>query len=113
MAIKAKRLPSEGMEHLFAKEKYADVLKADWLRVEVEKAISRGGWVYFIPDIAVYDENGVAGFYEIVFTHDVDLAKLHKIWNFANDCMRPLFLRTITAENVINNNYKFMLNIVF
>jgi len=102
----------EGIEHYYAKQKYAKTLKTDWLRVDVEKAISREGYIYFIPDIAVYDENGIAGVYEVVFTHDVDLWKLQKIWTFSQDCMRPLFVRTITAENVINDKYKFMMDVI-
>jgi len=101
----------ESIEHSFAKYKYAEILEPDWIRVEVEHVISRDGWYYFIPDIAVYDSDGVAGFYEIVFTHDVDLPKMQKIWTFAQDCDRPLFIRTITAENVINDNYQFLLDI--
>jgi len=102
----------EGIEHLYAKQKYADVLRADWLRVDVEKPVSKEGWIYFIPDIAVYDEDGIAGVYEIVFTHDVDLQKMHKIWTFAHECDRPLFLRTINADNVINNNFVFMMDVI-
>ena len=112
MARLKKKPPSEGIEHLFAKEKYAEALRPDWLRVDVEKKICKEGYVYFIPDIAVYDEDGVAGFYEIVFTHDVDLRKMHKIWTFANECMRPLFLRTIIAENVIMGNDVFMMDVI-
>jgi len=113
MVRKAKKRPTnyEGIEHLFAKEKYAEKLKADWLRVDVEKKLFC--WVgNFIPDIAVYDEDGIAGIYEIVFTHDVHLTKMHSIWTYAHDCMRPLFLRTITAENVINDKYEFMMNVI-
>jgi len=101
----------EGIEHLFAKNKYAETLKADWLRVDVEKRLFT--WIgSFIPDIAVYDKNGIAGIYEIVFTHDVDLVKMNKVHTYASDVMRSLFIRTITAENVINNNYKFMMDIM-
>ena len=113
MAQLKKKSPTnyEGIEHLFAKEKYAERLRADWLRVDVEKRLFC--WVgNFIPDIAVYDENGIAGIYEIVFTHDVDLRKMNKIWTYSNDISRALFLRTITAENVINDNYVFMMDVI-
>lgn len=103
---------SEGIEHLYAKDTLAAYLRDYWLRVDVEKAFCRDGWVYFIPDIAVYDKDGIAGFYEVVFTHDVDLKKMHKIWNFANDCMRPVFLRTIEAHNAANLELVYMMNVI-
>lgn len=110
---KKKKYPTnfEGIEHKFAKDKYAEKLNSTWLRVDVEKKLF--SWVgNFIPDIAVYDEDGIAGVYEIVFTHDVDLQKMHKIWTYAHDCMRPMFLRTITSDNVVNDNDEFMMDII-
>lgn len=106
------RIDNESMEHKFAKEKYAESLRSEWLRVDVERIISREWFYYFTPDIAVYDENGIAGIYEVVFTHDIDLTKMNRIYNFAKDCMRPLFLRTIKAENIISDNYVFLMDII-
>jgi len=107
----SKKKSYEGIEHLFAKEKFAENLRVDWLRVDVEKKLY--SWAgNFIPDIAVYDKDGIAGIYEVVFTHDVTVRKLHNIWTYAHDCFRPVFLRTITAENVINDKYEFMMDII-
>ncbi len=105
------RTSYESEEHLYAKEKYAKILRKEWLRVDVE--IMLRCWVGdFKPDIAVYDKNGIAGIYEIVFTHDVDLRKMNKIHTYARECMRPIFLRTIKADNVIIDNYVFMMNVI-
>lgn len=105
-------LSKESLDHVFAKYRLAERLKKDWLRVDVEKAISQEGFVWLIPDVAVYDEDGIAGIYEVVVTSDLTLQKMNKIWQFSQDIMRPIFVRTITAQNAIEGKDEYLMNVI-
>lgn len=51
-------------------------------RIDVEKALSMGGFVQFIPDIIIYNVNGMKAFVEIEHKNPVDNYKLWKMVQF-------------------------------
>jgi hypothetical protein len=58
-------------------------------------------FISFIPDISVYDENGIVAFYEVVHASSLSDKKLHKIqkWSYLNDI--PVKVYEVEAEWIL------------
>ena len=80
---------NESYQHLYAKE----VLKKwilfnpcltgyDVVKVVLERDFSMNGFVYFKPDIALYDANGIKAVYEVTKTNPISITKLNRMVEF-------------------------------
>jgi len=87
----------ESYQHYFAK-----VVLRNWLltnnkltpynivKIVIEREFCIGGFVYFKPDLTLYDHDGVKAFYEVTKTNPITLNKIDKMnefskihkWNF-------------------------------
>lgn len=76
------------MESFF--HKYAKQLLSEWWeekhyfgikpeRIDIEKTMCMDGVVQFIPDLTIYDINGIKMFVEIFYTSKVSISKLQKM----------------------------------
>jgi hypothetical protein len=79
---KTKYRSNESYLHLHAKRVLADWLSSEYIRIVDEERFMMNGRLWFVTDLACYNENGLKDIYEIVHTHDVDVWKQWRMYYF-------------------------------
>lgn len=116
---------NESYQHLYAKE----VLKK-WIlfnpcltgynvvKVVLERDFSMNGIVYFKPDLALYDIDGIKAVYEVTKTNPISISKLNKISSFCKVHNWSLDIYEIKASWIMDQtktpdvlNFKRVINI--
>ena len=70
-------------------------------RVSVEESFCTGGFVKFIPDIAVYDKTGIKAMVEVIHKSDLNAVKLWVMqYYFYWHNISPLVI-TVSAEMIM------------
>jgi competence CoiA-like predicted nuclease len=73
---------NESYSHKLAKELLAEWLSEVHLRVDIESKFCIAGFVWFSPDIACYDDNGLSCMVEVIYKNELSIFKQWRIYKY-------------------------------
>ena len=96
----------ESYKHKAAKDVLEQWLKDDYIKIVPEEKFCLGGYIWFVPDLTCYTEEGVRDMYEIVHTSDVSHFKQWKMQQYFDIHNWNVNVFRVDAEWILKHTQK-------